>query len=162
MWKLLFQWVGVPLACLLIGAAGGWKVHDWYEGAAETKAVIRTVAVVQKSDAATQTVALHQQAVQTKIEYVTRTIIEKVPEYVTPAADAACVVPTGFVRAYNAAVVSEVPTPPGKSDEAPSGVPISTVLATDVKNLGTGHSNTAVAKDWQTWYAEQEKIYDKN
>lgn len=68
-----------------------------------------------------------------------KTIIKEVPRYVTEKDDAACVVPTGFVRLYNAAVAGDPdPGPPTELDRAASGVPLSTVSETDVFNLTLG------------------------
>jgi hypothetical protein len=106
----------------------------------EAKAVRITSGIATKTDAA-------------RVEIRTRTVtlIQKVPTYVTPASDAQCIVPVGFLRLYNAAAAG-VPTPAGGPVEAPSGVPLSTVLETDVANLGVGYDWRAEALAWREWY----------
>lgn len=100
---------------------------------------------------------------QTLIEYRTRTITERIPEYVTVQADAGCVIPIGFVSVYNAAVAgSEISTPSGRSFEAPSGVALSTLAATDVDNLGTAHLLRAEVDAWRSWYGRQQTLYDEH
>jgi hypothetical protein len=80
-----------------------------------------------------------QQEEAAKIRVVYRALREKVPEYVSPEADRRCDVPVGYVRMYNAAVagVPAAPDDPAQPNDAPSGVALSTVAATDIDNLET-------------------------
>src|SRR5580704_1847915 len=98
----LFQWLGLPLAGLVIGFGAGWKVHDWKDASAELAATRRVVGVVQRQGAIDTSTAAHDQAARDRIQTLTRTLIEKVPVHVTPAADRACVIPLGFVRVHDA------------------------------------------------------------
>jgi hypothetical protein len=155
----VFQWIGMPLACLAIGFGAGWKVHDWRDASAEVAAVSHVVGVVQTQGAISTAAAVHDQAAQDQIRTLTRTLIEKVPVYVTPAADARCIVPLGFVREHDAAAsgeLSAVSQAPGQSDDAASGLALSAVAATVVGNYGTCRGTAEQLSDLEAWVkAEQ-------
>lgn len=102
---------------------------------------------------ATEVKQQHDQAVA-KIEWRTKTIIEKVPYYVTVQADSRCTVPAGFVSLWNqAATGSAEPAPTPGGNDAPSGVQLSDVLTADVENYGIAHSLRAEVIAWRTWYS---------
>ena len=90
-----------------------------------------------------------------EIRYRTRTLVKEVPTYVTPADDARCIVNAGFVRTYNRAVDPGLPEVPGGSQSAPSGVALSTVLDTDLANIGVAQEALAEARAWREWYVAQ-------
>lgn len=92
---------------------------------------------------------------QAEIQWRTKVLIQKVPEYVTTAADNRCVVPVGFVRLYDAQVAGTDPLPaaPGESLDADSGVALSRVAETDQYNLGVAKSALAEVHAWRDWYA---------
>ncbi|AJC15140.1 hypothetical protein [Pandoraea sputorum] len=71
------------------------------------------------------------------------TIIQKVPLYVTAQADAACIVPVGFVRLHDAAATNTAPDDPSDSDARPSGVALSTVAATVADKYTSYHELAA-------------------
>jgi len=72
------------------------------------------------------------------------TIIKEVPRYVPVQADAACVVPRGFVRLHDAAAAGAVPdSDPGGINAAPSGVALSAVAGTVAGNYTDSHANSA-------------------
>lgn len=142
-----------------LGLAARWVWNDGYaQGKAVTHAAIEQ-GKAQNSETKAQDAA---QEVQTVTEYVEvervvyrdgKTIIQKVPEYVTVKADAACTVPMGFVslhdHAIRAANMGEE-TPTGSADAAsaspadplpvpewadwPAGLPLSDVERVSVKN----------------------------
>lgn len=76
------------------------------------------------------------------VERVGKTIIKEVPVYVSSAADAACVVPTGFVRVHDATAAG-VPPPgrAGPADEAPAGIALSAVAGTVAENYTSCNAN---------------------
>ena len=137
------------------GFLAGWRVHDWKDGAAATKAVARSVQVVQKQAAVAERVAVQQQAAQDQVRIVTRTLVQKVPTYVSLEADAGCVVPDGFRLLHDAAAagVPRAAEPPGQSADAPSGVTLSAVADTVTTNYGICHETTERLKGWQDWWA---------
>lgn len=97
------------------------------------------------------------EAETTKIEYRTKTLIQRIPEYVPHAVD--CPVNAGAVSVFNAAVVgSEIPAASGGPVEAPSGLTLSDLTAAAVYNLGVANQALDEAQTWRTWYAEQAKL----
>lgn len=99
-------------------------------------------------------------AEKVRVQTVIKTLIEEVPVYVTPAADAQCVVPSGFVRLHDAAA-SGVPAAAGGPVDAASGVPLSAVASTVAENYGIAYEWRAEALGWRTWYAEQKAAWDR-
>lgn len=85
-----------------------------------------------------------------------QTIVKEVPVYVTPEADAACVVPRGFVRVHDGAARNEVPGPAESADDAPSGIALSTATEVIADNYGTYHEVAEQLKALQKWVAEQQ------
>ncbi|WP_296223226.1 hypothetical protein [Ralstonia sp. UBA689] len=140
-----------PVA-LLTGAAVAAGLA-WWATASYNAAVQR--ASLAEATAATLRKQLHnaQGATVTVTQYVDRervirlkgdTIIKEVPRYVPVQADAACVVPRGFVRLHDAAAAGTVPNPDtGDADAAPSDVALSTVAGTVAANYTDCHVDAA-------------------
>jgi len=106
-------------------------------------------ATAEKATLATQ-LELAQGTTRVVTEYVDRiqvvrergdTIVKEVPVYVTPNADAACAVPAGFVRLYNAAAQGIALDHEGAGDpDAPAaGITLSAVADTTAHNFGLCH-----------------------
>ncbi len=116
-------------------------------------------AVSKISDAAEQ----KQIVIQHDIQVQTRTVVKEVPKYVTPEADARCILPAGFVRLYNAAALgsdpASVPVPAGLADGAPSGIACSEVAADLADNFGIARANAAELSGLQDWNVEQTKVH---
>jgi hypothetical protein len=93
-----------------------------------------------------------------EIRYRTKTITERVPEYVTAKDDAACPINRGFVRLHDAAASGTVPGSPARTDGEPSGVALSTVTETVAANYGTAHLCAARLEAWQQWYLAQKAL----
>ncbi|WP_057395573.1 hypothetical protein, partial [Ralstonia solanacearum] len=94
------------------------------------------------AQASTVTVTQYVDRVQT-IRLKGDTIIKEIPRYVPIQADAACVVPRGFVRLHDAAAAGSVPDPgTGDADAAPSGVALSSVAAAVADNYTDSHANS--------------------
>ncbi|MNC37109.1 hypothetical protein D3C75_856630 [compost metagenome] len=71
-----------------------------------------------------------------------KTIIQKVPVYVSAKADAACTVNAGFVRLHDAAAHAlPAPEPSGAADDAPAGIALSAVGATTAANYAACNAN---------------------
>ena len=165
----LAGWKGyavVAAVCLAVGAGSGYKVRDVMaqaDSAKAAKAEVRTVErVVYRERAAadvTERIGTQAAARQAEIRYVTRTIVEKVPEYVTAEADRTCVLPVGFVRLHDAAAAGQgdaLPEPAGQSNDAPSGVACSAAAETIVGNYGDYSAVAAQLTDLQGWVREQQ------
>lgn len=125
----------------------GWKAYDLggdrCEAAHAATALKQAAVALALTQAAQNAVNKTGSETVRRIEVVrtvTRTIIQKVPVYVTPAIDRRYPVPYAFLRVYNASAngraVSDIPLPPGKSDGDPSPTPFSTVAAIAAENNG--------------------------
>jgi len=166
----LGQKIAIVLAVLAC-VAGVWFGGVHHGRSVEKVAQARLIAAAEvkarkaEDEAAAMTAKIRSQteAVKVEIRYRTRTLTKEIPVYVTPEADARCVVPVGFVSLYNQAVAggAEVPERPGGPLDAPSGVDLSEVLATDVPNLGVANEALAEARAWRSWYPQAKAIYDK-
>lgn len=167
MFKFLLGWKGYAVVAL-IAFAGGYKVRDVMaqaDSAKAAKAEVRTVerVVYRERAAADVTQAAGEKAAtrQAEIRYVTRTIVEKVPEYVTAEADRTCVLPVGFVRVHDAAAAGEgdaLPEPAGQSNDAPSGVACSAAAVTIAGNYGDYAVVAAQLTDLQQWVRDQQAL----
>jgi hypothetical protein len=152
MWKLsLFA----AAATAIGGFAAGWKVHDWRDGAAQVRAAQAAVKTVQRQAAASQAIAVADQRTQDRVRTVTRTLIEKVPVYVTATTDARFPVPWGFVRLHDAAAVgddlSAAAASPGRPDDAASNVAASEAAGVIVANYGSCRADQARLAELQAW-----------
>ena len=110
------------------------------------------VVVVQKRQA--------EATVQVMTKYVDRvkivrqageTLIKEVPVYVPAQADAACVVPRGFVRLHDAATQGVVPEPAGDFDAAPADIALSAVAGTVAENYTACRENAEQLSALQSW-----------
>ncbi|WP_052477627.1 hypothetical protein, partial [Ralstonia solanacearum] len=97
---------------------------------------------LKSAQGGTVTITQYVDRVQT-IRLKGDTIIKEIPRYVPIQADAACVVPRGFVRLHDAAATGSVPDPgTGDADAAPSGVALSSVAAAVADNYTDSHANS--------------------
>lgn len=138
----------IAVAVLLAIAAGlAWWVTNSYRAAIDradrAEDVARNLRVqLKNAKGATITVTEYVDRVQT-IREKGDTIIKEVTRYVPAQADAACVVPHGFVRLHDAAAAGAVPDPgTGDADAAPSGVALSAVAGTVTGNYTDSHANS--------------------
>ena len=150
------------LAAALVGVG-------WVNGASHVQAEWDAEVVKQSFTAARVEKAQAQATVQVVTEYVDRvkivrqageTIIKEVPVYVPAQADAACVVPRGFVRLHDAAAQGVVPQPAGDSDAAPAGVALSAVAGAVAENYTACRANAEQLSALQSWIIEVKKAAD--
>ena len=166
----LIQYAGVMLAValsiFLIYQKGrvDERAHQ-ANAAAKAQASAARVAAKQDAKAADLSAEVRQATVEKQIEYrtITKTLIKEVPKYVTAEADAACVIPVGFVRLHDVAAGSGqalFPPAAGGPVDAPSGLDLSAVSSTVVANYGTAHLWRAEAEGWRAWYLAQREAWD--
>lgn len=117
---------------------------------AEAREAQRTAQGVTISQTAATALVVSRDQIRT----VTRTLIEKVPQYVPADADRDCTVPLGWVHLHDAAAQG-LSTPAGGPEQAASGVPLSAVAATVVANYGIAYDWKAEALGWRDWYRAQ-------
>ena len=136
----------VALLAIVVGFA--WWATTSYNAAVQradqaesTAATLRT----QLDNAKAATVTVTQYVDRERIVRLKGdTIIKEVPRYVPVQADAACVVPRGFVRLHDAAAAGTVPNPDtGDADAAPAGVALSAVASTVAANYTDCHVDAA-------------------
>ncbi|MEW6612722.1 MAG: hypothetical protein AB1409_08275 [Pseudomonadota bacterium] len=155
-----WRWLAlVLLAAALVG-------FGWVRGAAHVQARW-DAAMLRQSLAAARVQARQAEAtVKVVTQYVDRVkivrqkgaeIIKEVPVYVPVEADAACVVPRGFVRLHDAAATGRLPEPAGAADAAPAGVALSTVAGTVADNYERCHENAEQLRALQAWIREMQR-----
>ena len=136
----------VALLAIVVGFA--WWATTSYNAAVQradqaesTAATLRT----QLDNAKAATVTVTQYVDRERIVRLKGdTIIKEVPRYVPVQADAACVVPRGFVRLHDAAAAGTVPdSNTGDADAAPAGVALSAVASTVAANYTDCHVDAA-------------------
>jgi hypothetical protein len=156
------------VAVLALAAAGGW----WQarrlaaaqaavsQAAAERAALHATLARLRAElDAARDTPTLITRYVD-RVQHVqaaAHAIRQEIPAHVTPAADAACPVPAGFVRIHDAAAAGlPAPDPAAGDPDAPApGLALSTVADTVADNYATCHAITEQLTALQDWARRQ-------
>lgn len=156
--------VVIIAAICLSGVSGlaGWKLRDAdYQSHLKADARAALTAsegarkIEGKNEATATDVGRQVEEAKTEIQYVSRTIIQKVPEYVTSDADARCVVPLGFVRLHDASATGNPPAPaaPGEPNDADSGLALSQVVPVIADNYAYTRTLEAQVIGWQTWFA---------
>lgn len=149
------KYAAIALAALALYAFGrfdGTRIegakHQEYIAAQATKA-LRITKAQQKV------------VIQTEIEYRDRiktiyvkgdVIEKKVPVYVTQADNDRCIIPSGFVRLYDAAWAGDPPGPATDSDRGPAGIPLSIVAETDAYNATSCRAWREQALGWREFY----------
>ena len=138
----------VAIVMLLAVAAGlAWWATNGYNAAVDRANKAETTAGelrTQLNNAQGATVTVTQYVDRERVIRIKGdTIIKEVPRYVSVQADAACVVPRGFVRVHNAAAAGTVPDPnTGDADAATSGIALSAVASTVASNYTDSHANS--------------------
>jgi hypothetical protein len=168
----LFSWLGGKLGgvCALLFALGlAWQTAridgvPLLGGGLKAKVAALTAAITARDlkDAQAEAALLRARqqwiaqgegqarahaAQQAKTETQIRTVIEKVPVYVSQKAAAGCVIPWGAVRLLDAAASGADPAElrariaPGQSDDAASDVALPEALALLAADLGIAREN---------------------
>lgn len=96
----------------------------------------------------------------------------QVTDYISPKADAACIVPVGFVRFHNLSAEGGASTSgtaqgltipgsrPADADN-PSGVALSTITRVVSSNYAECQARLEVVEAWQSWYAQSLTTWTK-
>lgn len=94
-----------------------------------------------------------------------------IPFYVSPEADAQCVVPVGFIRLHNLSLEGRAnPSAPAqgltipgsrpKDADAPSGVALSTVGSTVATNYAECEARREIIESWQEWHLKMKAAWE--
>ena len=155
----------IATAVVAVGLFGSGFYTAWHYKSLEERASVAdaSVAVVnttETQDGASAASSRTDAVEQVKIVTVTKTILKKVPVYVTKEADAKCVIPVGFVRLLDAAAsgVPPVSDSSGKSNDDPAGTELSTVVGAAVEDFGTCRGTRQALIDLQKWVKEQRNV----
>lgn len=145
------------------GAFIGYRYKAGQDAAAVLHQAVRTVKVIERSDAATTAAAVDAQATHDRIVYRTITLTKEIPVVLTPAIDVRFPLPVGFVRVHDSAALgldlSAVPDAAGRPDDAAGDVVASRAATVIAANYGACHDDQARLGELQSWLAEQEKIH---
>lgn len=120
--------------------------------AKETKAA----AISDKTQAATT-------KEQVRIRTVTRTILERVPIYVTPDTDRRFPLPLGLVRVHDAAArgdLTEVSGAPASDDGQASAITASAAGSTIAQNYGSCRADQSRLEALQDWVTQQRILFN--
>lgn len=155
--KGFFKWGAVTV--ILLGIL--WKAYDlggdhvqaqWDLERAEVATA--NAQEVARLEALNNQVTRDYLALSTRLRDGTRTIIEKVPVYVTKQDDANCTIPDGFVRLHDEATgnptLPETSTTPG-TDDTPEPIELSDVGATVVGNYSQCRRTALQLEALQKW-----------
>ncbi len=147
------------LGGLLAALSGGaWYFHHhwWAEGYAQRAAQdAAALAKARKVQTVIDTRVVTRYRTVTHIVHERgRTILKKVPVYVTRYDDSRCVINNGFVRLWNDANRMSVPAAPTSLDEAPSSVTLSDTEAQHSREATICHANNAQLRALQQWVLE--------
>lgn len=152
----------ISIAFLAIAYFAGW----WHggQGKRELEQQIQASVVERRSDVSDLVVAMstreqkarEQLALERGRDHTVYVTLKKeVPIYVTPKADAGCVVTGGFVQHYDAAWRgAALPEAPGGSVDAASGISLSGVASVDADNAAACRDLRHEAEAWRSWYVD--------
>lgn len=152
----LFPYIAVAVFALgvLVGGKaadvrweGRMEKHLKNDVIAQNEAVKEARADERKKAAVDKASAVAAAKVDRIIETNTRTIIQEIPTYVTPAQDLHSCVTYGLVRVYDAAILgvqpSDLDLPAGQSDDACAPVKASDLARSLADNVGAARQNAA-------------------
>jgi hypothetical protein len=142
-WPLFGGGYRTQVAALKVQVAEMATAQARFEADAAKAVVDRNAALRTRQDA----VAAAYQSGLNAAQALTQTIIRKVPVYVSAKSDAACVVPWGVVRLFDAAASGSDPgvvaaaIAPGQPDDAASPIALSDLVALLAQDFGAARAN---------------------
>lgn len=144
----------------------GVRLADAKADQAKALTVVQAKVQAQEAKAATISTKAETDAIatQAQIQTVTRTLIQKVPIYVTAKDDAACPVPSGAVSVLDAAsagTTSKLPDAPAGADGRGPGIALSDVVRHDATVSGLYHEVADRLTKLQGWVTDQKALSDR-
>jgi hypothetical protein len=160
--------VGIVLAV----AVAGWRGYEFGYDRSEAKhavAALEQAKVVQALErriaAITAEASRAAEEHQQQVQVVTRTIVRRIPVYVTPKIDRDFPLPWIFVRLHDASAqrvdLPAIPFATGQSDDAPSDITISRASTVIAENYGAADANAQQLADLQEWLRQQQAAWSK-
>lgn len=178
--KGLVGWKGYALTAIAssliaggLSGYAGWKLRDAdYQKhlSQEANEAVKAQQVVRTVEATAETISQGTReslASETqKAHTVYRTIVEKVPVYVTQSKAEARLVadgglPAGFVWNFNQSASGDttLPLPPGTDRDTPTGVDLSTLARVSAGNHTLYHECNIERGKWREWHKQQSKLW---
>lgn len=157
--KIPFTWyiiLGLVITILV------WGQIRFHQGASSVKAQIKTEVKYIKAVSPQVTASVVTKYVDRVrvIHDKGRTIIKKVPIYVTSKDNAQCVINNGFVELWNAANQMRIPDTTTTFNEKPSNVILTDVAAEHAKEAQIQHETEQQLISLQEWVKAQQKLYN--
>jgi hypothetical protein len=125
--------------------------------AREAAAEQRARRIERDQGQASERIGAADQAKQTRIRTITRTLVHEVPVAIPPSVDRAFPLSVGFVRLHDAAALgldlSDIAAPAGAADDAAARVGASDAARVIAANYGDCRADAQELADWQAWYA---------
>lgn len=164
------------ISLLTVGFVGGWETRGWKAGAEAQEAQRATLSAVLKAKEAGEALGLAEGAItltagqnfaKQQERIVTRTItqIKEVPIYVPREANAACIVPLGFVKLLNASAASvdlaspSLALPAGQSNGTSTAVDLAAVASSVAENYGRCNANAKQLDELNAWVKSQQELH---
>lgn len=145
-WPIIGGGLRATVAAQRVTIAAQATAQARFEAAAAKAVADQNAAVRASQDA----IAAAYEDGRARARTVTRTITKEVPVYVPPQADAACPVPWGIVRLFDAAASGSddagairAAIAPGQPDASPSPYHLSDLAALFATNLADARANAA-------------------
>lgn len=131
----------------------------------ELKAAKQVIKRTEKADKITADVGQKAEKARAEIRYVTRTIVERVPQYVPHQADVQYPIVWGLVRVHDAAATgadpATLPSASGELDGSPSPVKPSYFATVIAENYGQCREDQARLAALQQWVIEQAAAWNR-
>lgn len=154
----------VGILLFLVGLSGvshraGRMAEKANNAQARIDSIQQSLEQIQQSMKISHDVGAKHEEARVEIRYRTRYLTQIVPEYVTSADDARCVVNAGFVRHFDASAEGVLPGAPTESDRDASDVTLSEIGRVSAENAAVAHELRATVLAWQDWYSQQSSLY---
>ena len=146
------------------------KARQEAQARADARWTAALTAYRDELDAKLAEAAKKQRALEERARVLYVQLKERMPDYVTPTADAriaACGgIPVGFVRHHDAAAAGPAagPIPPAPERgvvDADSGVALSAVSQTVADNYAKFHRCITALQAWESWYPDVRAVYER-
>lgn len=159
--SLLAGWkgyAGLGALCLCLGAGGAWRVMAWREQAHLAQINRHVVQVVERRGKITFDIGMKFEMARLKDDSATAKQQQEVHQHVTAEMDRDYPVPCGFVRVFNTATHGPIPEPASCPDGASSGIALSAVGETEIRNDGQYDQIADQLRSLQDWVRQQQAV----
>jgi hypothetical protein len=150
---------GVCGVALLCAASFGLGHHQktLEDASAALAGARKAVVAVQAQGAVTSTVDQHVIQATAQTQATTNANLQKLPIYITRAADERCIISRGAIGVLDASA-HDVPVPAISLPDADSGVQISELVADETINAGNYRQLAERLRAWDEWFDGQKAL----